>query len=72
MLKYTWAEIQALVMALPIERVITVYQGKEADNKGRYLQALCDRDNTAIEKADNMAEEFEERLKKAKERGKRV
>lgn len=55
-------------MALPLERVITVYPGEKSDNKGRFLEALCDRDESVMKKADEMAEAFEERLKNAKER----
>lgn len=68
LLKYSWDDIQNYVMALPIERVITVYQHKDVDNKGRYIEALCDRNTIAIKQADKMAEDFEERLKKAKEK----
>lgn len=55
-------------MALPIERVVTVYPGEKSDNKGRFLEALCDRDESVMKKADELAEAFEERLKKAKQR----
>lgn len=43
LLKYSWDDIQEAINDLPIERVITVYKGEKADNKNRYLNALCEK-----------------------------
>ena len=56
-------------MTLPIERVITVYDGKKAENKNRYLEALCDKNVAQAAKDLNEAEaEFNRRSELAKGR----
>ncbi len=65
---YSWDDIQNYIHDLPIERVITLYEGKKANNKERYLEALCDRDiDGGISSMNAAAANFEERLNKAKE-----
>jgi hypothetical protein len=62
--EYTWSEISELVSLLPVERIITVYEGKKAKNNERYLEALCDKDITSASKDISSAEaEFERRRK---------
>jgi len=67
-LKYRWDDIQDFVSALPIEKVITLYTHKDANNKDRYLQALCDRNVMVGQQAEKMAIDFEERLKTIKKK----
>jgi hypothetical protein len=62
LLKYTWGEVSQYVSLLPIEKVITIYEGKKAKNSERYLEALCDRDIKSAEINIKDAElEFERR-----------
>jgi hypothetical protein len=56
LLEYSWDDIQNFVTDLPAERVITVYDSKKAENKERYLLALCDRDVDGAFKALDSAE----------------
>ena len=68
-MNYSWLDIQTFVMTLPIERIITVYEGKKAENKSRYLEALCDKNVAQAAKDLNEAEaEFNRRSELAKER----
>lgn len=42
--EYSWDDIQNYVHDLPIDKVITLREGKNAKNQERYNDALCDRD----------------------------
>lgn len=64
-MEYSWRDINEYVSSLPIERVITVYQHKDAKNKERYLEALCDKDVDAALSSLEAAEEEYNRRKQA-------
>jgi hypothetical protein len=62
-LEYSWNDIQDYVTNLPIERIITIYEGKNANNQERYMEALCNKDVAGGTKAlDDAAEAFTKRL----------
>ena len=64
---YSWDDMQNYINALPIENIITLREGKDANNHNRYLEALCDRDiDGGIKYMDIAVTEFEERLKQAR------
>lgn len=69
--EYSWSDIQNYVNTLPIEKIITVYPGKKADNGTRHLEALCDRDQgTALEQLERAEKEFLESMDLDKHEGK--
>ena len=64
---YSWDDIQDYISALPVDKVITLGSGKDANNNERYLEALCDRDvDGGIKSMNDAATEFEERLKQSR------
>ena len=67
LLEYSWDDIQSYVHNLPIEKIITLYEGKKADNSNRYLESLCDRDIVSAAKDLDEAERaFRERRARRK------
>lgn len=62
---YSWTEILELVQNLPVEKVITIYDGMKKDKiNDLYLEALCDRDSIPV--SDDQMIDFIEKLNKAK------
>lgn len=69
LLKYSWNEIQEAINDLPIERIITIYNGEQANNKERYLNALCvKQEDAAMNQLNNSELEYERRKKIALEK----
>lgn len=69
LLKYSWDDIQEAINDLPIERIITVYNGEQSKNKERYLNALCvKQEEAAMNQLKNSELEYERRKKLALEK----